>query len=124
MNHSNLVLAFIGDSVFELKIREYFINSNLCKVDQLTKQCARYASAKGHFIIMQYLLDNECLLEEEVIIYKKGRNAKVNQRRKNFNSEHYHASTGFEALIGYLYLTKQDQRIDRIIEIIIEEVKL
>lgn len=121
MKHSALVLAFIGDSVFELKIREYFINTDLVKVNDLNKACTKFASASGHYLIMQYLLENNILHEEEIKIYKKARNAKVNTRRKNFDSKSYHASTGFEALIGYLYLNKENDRIDELIMIIINE---
>lgn len=120
MNHSSLVLAFIGDSVFELKIREYFINTKLVKVNDLQKASSKYASAKGHSEIMKYLLENNILNKEELTIYKRGRNAKVNTRRKNFNSKNYHASTGFEALIGHLYLNEQHSRIDEIIQLILE----
>ncbi len=121
MNHSSLVLAFMGDSVFELKIREYFIKTDLVKVNDLTKQCAKFASASGHFQIVNYLLDNDLLTEEEIRIYKRARNTKVNTRRKNFDSKTYHASTGFEALIGYLYLDERYDRIDILINLIIDE---
>lgn len=121
MSHSSLVLAFMGDSVFELKIREYFLNTNLVKVNDLTKQCAKFASASGHYEIVNYLLANDLLSEEEIRVYKRARNTKVNTRRKNFNSKTYHASTGFEALIGHLYLEKQEARIDELIKIIIKE---
>lgn len=123
MNYSSLELAFLGDSVFELKIRQYFLESGMRKVKNLQNACSKYASAKGHHQIISYLLENELLTEEEVGIYKTGRNSKVNQKRKNFNSEFYHASTGFEALIGYLYVLDQDDRINELINIIVNEVK-
>jgi ribonuclease III family protein len=121
---NNLVLAFIGDSVFELKIREYFVEQGLSNVKDLQKQTSQYASAKGHYQIMEYLLNHDKLSAEELKVYKKGRNAKVNQRRKNFNSTYYHASTGFEALIGYLYYERQTARIDELIKIIVNEVDM
>lgn len=121
MNHSNLVLAFMGDSVFELKIREHFIKTNLVKVNDLTKQCSKFASANGHFQIVNYLLNHDLLSEEEIRIYKRARNTKVNTRRKNFDSKTYHASTGFEALIGYLYLNQQHERLDYLIKLVIDE---
>lgn len=119
---NSLVLAFIGDSVLELKIREYFVGQGLTKVKDLQQQTSQYASAKGHYQIMEYLLAYDKLSDEEIKVFKQGRNTKVNQKRKNFNSEYYHASTGFEALIGHLYYQKQDARIDEIIKIIVNEV--
>ena len=121
MKHSSLVLAFIGDSVFELKIREHFLSRGIAKVNDLQTKTSKYASAKGHKMIVDYLLANDLLSKEEIVIYKRGRNAKVNQKRKNFNSENYHASTGFEALIGELYLSKQEERIIELIKIITTE---
>lgn len=121
MNYSSLVLAFIGDSVFELKIREYFLQQNILKVNDLQSKCSNFASAKGHMEIVGYLLDNDLLTHEELIVFKRGRNAKVNQRRKNFDSKAYHASTGFEALIGYLHLNGDESRIDEIISLIMDK---
>ncbi|MDR3214800.1 MAG: Mini-ribonuclease 3 [Bacilli bacterium] len=118
---SSLVLAFIGDSVWELKIRMYFINLKPYKVNELQSITSRYASAKMHYKFINFLIDNNELNEGEISIYKRGRNAKVNTRRKNFDSTTYHASTGFEALIGYLYLNNQEQRIDELVNIIIKE---
>lgn len=119
---NNLVLAFIGDSVFELKIREYFVAQGISKVKDLQQKTSQYASAQGHHHIMEYFLDNNKLSDDEVKVYKQGRNAKVNQKRKNFNSEYYHASTGFEALIGHLYYEDKMDRINELIKIIVNEV--
>ena len=121
MEYSSLVLAFIGDSVFELKIREYFLYKGVAKVNELQTKTSKYASAKGHKKIVDYLISNDLLSDEELMIYKRGRNAKVNQRRKNFDSENYHASTGFEAMIGSLHLSKQEERIGEIVKIITSE---
>lgn len=120
MAHSSLVLAFIGDSVFEMKIRDYFIKTNLVKVKDLQRKCSSFASAQAHFEIMEFLLSEDILNEEEITVYKRGRNTKVNQRRKNFNSRNYHASTGFEALIGHLYVSDEHERINELINLIIE----
>ncbi|MDR1782342.1 MAG: Mini-ribonuclease 3 [Bacilli bacterium] len=115
------VLAFIGDSVWELKIREYFVLNSKLKVNDLQSMTSKFASAKAHLTFIKYLLANNLLNEEEINIYKKGRNTKVNEKRKNFNSEAYHASTGFEALIGYLYLSDNKARIDTLMDMIIKE---
>ena len=121
MNHSSLTLAFIGDAVFELEIRKYFVASGISKVNALQTKTSKFASASAHKQIMDYLLENNILTEDEVTVYKRGRNTKVNQRRKNFNAQNYHASTGFESLIGYLYLNEEYNRVDELILIIINE---
>jgi ribonuclease-3 family protein len=120
MNYPSLTLAFIGDAYFELLIREHFIKKGVTKVNILQNKTSKYASAIKHKEIMDFLLENNLLSEEEIIVYKRGRNAKVNQKRKNFNPENYHASTGFEAVIGFLYMNKEYQRIIDIISIILE----
>lgn len=121
---SALVLAFIGDSVLELKIRLYFINKGIGKVNELQSITSKYASAKGHLLIMEYLLENNLLTDNEINVFKRGRNTKVNSRRKNFHSKSYHYSTGFESLIGYLFQNNQEERIDELIHIICERVAL
>ena len=120
-NQRSLVLAFLGDSVLELKIREYYVKSGLAKVKELQNKTSNLASANAHHQIMTFLMTNKLLSEEEEKVYKKGRNTKVNQRRKNFDSENYHASTGFEALIGHLYLNGKNKRIDELVAVIIKE---
>lgn len=119
---SPLVLAFIGDAVLELKVRLYYAQTQLSSVNQLQSATSKLASAQAHYVIMQYLLENELLTEEEISIFKKGRNTKVNPRRKNFNSRNYHYSTGFEAMIGYLYYENKEERIDELVKIIIERI--
>jgi len=120
MEYSSLTLAFIGDAVFELSIRLHFVQKGINKVNLLQTKTSKYASAIMHKQIMDYLLEENILNEEEIGVYKRGRNAKVNTRRKNFNPENYHASTGFEALIGFLYLSQKEARISQIITLILE----
>jgi len=120
MEYASLTLAFIGDAVFELEIRKHFVNKGINKVNLLQTKTSKFASAIMHKQIMDYLLENNLLTEEEITVYKRGRNAKVNTKRKNFNPENYHASTGFEALIGFLYLNKNNTRIDQIITQVLE----
>lgn len=120
MNYPSLTLAFIGDAIFELKIREHYVKQGITKVNKLQTLTSNFASAKSHKEIMDYLISHNLLSEEELNEYKRGRNAKVNQRRKNFNPENYHASTGFEAMIGYLHLSNQQQRLEELLSMIIE----
>ena len=106
-----MVLAYLGDSVFELLVREYLIvESVYIKPNDLQKQAIKYVSAPSHKSFVFYAMENNLLTEKEITIYKRGRNTK---NTKNETSDHRH-STGFEAIIGQLYLEKNKERINEI----------
>lgn len=112
LNGANL--AYIGDAYYELKIRTYLLNKDITNQNKLHRLATKYVSAEGHKKIMDSLIKD--LSEEEVNIYKRGRNHKVLSNRKNVNLESYLVSSGFEALIGYLYLKEDFNRLDKIIK--------
>ena len=118
---NSLVLAYLGDSVYELLIREYFIKQNISKVNTLQSKVTKYVSAKGQAKIINYLIDNEYLKEDELIEVKRGRNAKVYSHPKNTDIVTYKWATAFECLFGYLYLKEDKTRIDELMKIIIGE---
>ena len=118
---NSLVLAYLGDSVYELLIREYFIKRNISKVNTLQSKVTKYVSAKGQAKIINYLIDNEYLKEDELIEVKRGRNAKVYSHPKNTDIVTYKWETSFECLFGYLYLKEDKTRIDELMKIIIGE---
>ena len=115
-----LVLAYLGDSVLELLVREYLIKNDLQKVNELYQKATHYVSSKAHedfilYILEQnflHLLEIDFLTEKEVGIFKRGRNTKTNKR----DSKEHRYSTGFECLIGYLYLNNQQERIYEIFD--------
>lgn len=117
---SPLQLAYIGDAVYELLVRTYLLNKRL-SVNKLHKVAIEYVKAKAQAQIV-HILEN-ILTEEEQMIVKKGRNAKSNTMPKNATVIDYKYATGFEALIGYLYLKGQDVRIQELFEKI-EEVEI
>ena len=104
MNKNMLVLAYLGDSVYELYIRKYLVDKGICKVKELQSESIKYVSAKSQSNYLKELMDNNMLTEEEVNIVKCARNHKSNHKPKNCDIVTYKLSTGFEALIGYLYL--------------------
>ena len=104
-----IALAYLGDSVFELYIREHFIKKGISKVETLQKEATKYVSAKGQAKILTYLIDNNILTNNELDIVKRGRNNKRSNHPKNTDIITYKLSTGFESLIGYLYLTKKER---------------
>ena len=118
-----LSLAYLGDSVFELLVRDRLINSNNYKVNDLQSLALNYVTAKNQCKFINYLIDNNKLLEEEKEYVLRGRNAKVYSHPKNTDIVTYKWATGFECLFGYLYLSKKEERIKELIDIIMEEIK-
>lgn len=112
---SPLVLAYLGDTVFESYIREHLIKQNINKkVNDLHKTAIKYVNAKAQATIIHEL--EEELTEEECRIYKRGRNQKSHTSPKNADIVDYKHATGFEALIGYLYLCNDIERLQYIIK--------
>ena len=116
-----ITLAYIGDAVYELYIREKLINKGICKVDDLQREAIKYVSAVGQSGILTNLINDNRLTSKELDIVKRGRNNKRNNHPKNTDIITYKMATGFEALIGYLYLDKKYKRIEEILNYI--EVK-
>ena len=110
-----ITLAYLGDAVYEVYVRNYLIKKGIAKVEELQKEAVNFVSAKSQSKILDYLINNNYLSNEEIDIVKRGRNYKRDSHPKNTDIITYKMATGFETLIGYLYL---DNKIDRINEII------
>ena len=115
---SPLTWAYVGDSVYEQYIRTHLVNTTKLKPHELHIKAIKYVKAKAQADILQKL--EEILTEEEKDIVRRGRNTKNNHIAKNASVQDYMYSTAFEALIGYLYLTKQDERLSEVFHKIIE----
>ena len=112
---SPLVLAYLGDTVYESYIREHLIRQNINrKVNNLHKLAIQYSKAKAQATIIHELEDD--LTEEEMKIFKRGRNQKSHTAPKNADIIDYKYATGFEALIGYLYLSEDKERLEYIVK--------
>lgn len=109
-----LVLAFLGDATYAHCVRYHLIAKGLAKPNQLHKAANRYVSAKAQANILLTLLPT--LPEEELGVVKRGRNAKSGSTAKNADIIDYRHATAFEALIGYLYLNGQEERIAEIVK--------
>lgn len=107
--YSPLALAYIGDAVYELAIRTLVMNRGNTQVNKMHKRTAGLvkAGAQAGF----YKILEEILTEEERAVYRRGRNAKSATMAKNATMKDYRMATGFEALMGYLYLTEQFERM-------------
>lgn len=110
---SPLVWAYIGDSVYEMFIRTYLVNNSNAKPHKLHIESIKYVKAKAQADILLKIEDK--LTEEEKDIVRRGRNTENHHVAKNSNVADYSKATAFEALIGYLYLTKQDKRLEEIL---------
>lgn len=121
INEPGLTLAYIGDAVYELKIREYLINEGITSVNNLHKSAINFTSAIAQSRVVDHIFD--ILNEEEVEYYKRGRNATIPHKPRSASLKDYIKATGFEALIGYLYLNKNTERLDEIIQISINFLK-
>ena len=106
-----LTLAYIGDCVFDMVIRTAVIYKSHKQVNDLHKKTIKFVKAETQAIMIQGLMDNEVLTEEERSVYKRGRNTKSHTSAKNASIAAYRKATGFEAVLGYLYVTKQMERI-------------
>lgn len=123
MNLNNgLSLAYIGDAYYELRIRMHLLTSGLTKVNDLHKEAIKFTSAKGQTLAMEALHDFD-LTEDEEKIFKRGRNAESTHKPKNTDLATYHKATGFEALLGYLYLDGQSDRLEEIINKCIKTIE-
>ena len=97
-------LSFIGDAVFTLKVREFFVTNKYQSSKSLQKLCNGYNCARGQTKIFERLKNNEFFTETEMEIYKRGRNH-ISHIPKNGDRVTYECATGLEAIVGYLYLT-------------------
>lgn len=111
---SPLTWAYIGDCVYELYIRTNLVNTTNSKPHKLHIETIKYVKAKSQAELLAKIQDK--LTEEEKDIVRRGRNAETHHLPKNSNVQEYMHATAFEALIGYLYLTKKFGRIKEILE--------
>lgn len=113
--YSPLALAYIGDCVFDLYIRSIIINQGNMQANKLHNKASKIVCAFNQASMIDKMLPH--MTEEEISVYNRGRNAKQKTFAKNSSMHDYKKATGFEALIGYLYLSDQDERIVELIKI-------
>ena len=111
LNGSNL--SYIGDAYYELVIRKYLLSKGITNSNKIHKEATKYVSGHAHSLIIDGIISELTL--EEAEIYKRGRNQKNSSRRKNIDLAEHAKSSGFEAVIGYLYLKEDKSRLDYLI---------
>lgn len=116
----SLALAYMGDAVYEMFVRNHLLTVGQVKPNKLHRESIRYVSAKAQCASVHFLINSEFLSEEEILILKRGRNAKSGTVPKNTDVTTYNYATGFEALIGHLFLSGQEERLK---EVVLETIK-
>ncbi|GEK34053.1 Mini-ribonuclease 3 [Kurthia sibirica] len=111
-----LALAYMGDSVLEIAIREHLLRLGKIKPNILHKEATKYVSAKAQAKVVRQLMAEEFYTEEELAILRRGRNAKSGSVPRNTDVQTYNYSSAYEAVLGYLYLLGRHERVARIID--------
>lgn len=109
--YSPLTLAYIGDAIYDIVIRTMVVAKSNMQVNKLHKKSSGLVNAGTQADIIKYLMDNDELTDKEISVYKRGRNAKSFTKAKNATVIDYRMATGFEALMGYLYLKGESGRM-------------
>ena len=118
---SPLVLAYIGDSIFDLVVKTMIVTKGNTQVNKMNRMASSIVKAESQSKMIGYIEDK--LSEEEEGVYKRGRNAKSVSPAKNQSITDYRRATGFEALLGYLYLKKEWKRMLELVKIGLDSIK-
>ena len=121
-NYSPLTLAFLGDCVFDLMIRTVIVERGNRAAESLHKKKSTIVKAQTQAKMAEILLDE--LSEEEMAVYKRGRNAKSYSTAKNASVTDYRKATGFEALLGFLYLQNKEDRMIELVKMALEQMEM
>ena len=116
-----LVLAYLGDTIYENYVRRFLINSGISNVNDLQTASINYVSAKAQAKFVNILIDKNFFSDEELRVIKRARNYKSTSHPKNCDIITYKMATGLEAVIGYLDLLNRKERIDEIMNKILED---
>ena len=120
--YSPLTLAYIGDAIFELVVRTVLVERKNTQAEKLPKAATKIVKAETQALLIEAVKDD--LTEEELAVYKRGRNAKAVTRAKNATMSEYRRATGFEALMGYLYLKGDMERMIKLIRLGVEKAEV
>ncbi|MDD4547775.1 MAG: ribonuclease III domain-containing protein [Bacilli bacterium] len=116
-----LVLAYLGDAIYEEYVRLYLIKKGIAKVNDLQKEAVKYVSAKAQSGFLHELLEKDIFDETELSVIMRARNHKGKSKPKHTDIVTYKHATALEAIIGYLYLEKRNDKIDKIMNFITGE---
>lgn len=114
-----LVLAYLGDTIYENYVRRYLINKGISNVNDLQKEAVNYVSASNQAKYLTEMLESNFLGDDEIDVVKRARNYKTTSHPKSCDIITYKYATGLEALIGFLDLNNNKERIDKIMDFIL-----
>ena len=120
--YSPLTLAYIGDAIFDVIIRSILVNKGNTAVNKLHKRASGVVNARMQADMINAIMDD--LTDEERDIFRRGRNAKPHTKAKNASTMEYLEATGLEAVVGYLYLTDQMERICELVKLAFEKAQI
>ena len=120
---NGIALAYLGDAVYEVFIRQHLLALGMSKPNRLQHQSTHYVSAKAQAALIELMKADDLLTEDEWSYFKRGRNANSYTHAKHTSVLTYRMSTGFEALFGYLQLSGQFERINELAQWCIKQVE-
>ncbi len=120
---NGLALAYMGDAVFEKRVRFELLKEGAVRPNKLHRAATTYVSAKAQSYILHELENRELLTDADFAVIKRGRNAKSHTVPKNTDVATYKNSTGFEALLGYLYVLEETERLEQLLSQSIQIIK-
>lgn len=118
---NSLVLAYLGDTIYENYVRKFLIGQGYAHVDELQKSAVKYVSAKSQAAFLKKMINSNFLSNDEMNIVKRARNYKTTSHPKSCDIVTYKCATGLEALIGYLDMENNKERIEEIMKFILED---
>ncbi|ENH95876.1 hypothetical protein J416_13816 [Gracilibacillus halophilus YIM-C55.5] len=119
----SVTLAYMGDAVYEKHVREHLISQGKVKVKQLHQSAVRFVNAEAQAAVIHEWIEHGQLSNEELAVVRRGRNAKAGSVPKHTTVQAYRYSTAFEALMGFLYLAGQHQRLESLIHRAIDHIE-
>ncbi|WP_173471869.1 Mini-ribonuclease 3 [Eubacterium ruminantium] len=115
-NYSGQALAYIGDSIFDLLIKDFFVRKTSMQTEKYHKVVTGIVKAVNQAALIDELIEENLLTDVEVDVYKRGRNSSVHTKAKNATMGEYKKATGFEAVLGYNYMKGERERLDFFVE--------
>ncbi len=116
-----LVLAYLGDTIYENYVRRYLISKNIPNVNELQKEAIKYVSAVNQARFLQELMNDNFFFDDEINVIKRARNYKSSSHPKNCDIVTYKHATALEAVIGYLSLSNKEDRIKELMQVILSD---
>ena len=115
-NYSGQALAYIGDSIFDLLIKDFFVRKTSMQTEKYHKVVTGIVKAVNQAALIDELIEENLLTDVEVDVYKRGRNSSIHTKAKNATMGEYKKATGFEAVLGYNYMKGERERLDFFVE--------